>query len=86
MSSQFKRSSEITLDFQFGYGDSVTALGRSPSGTTSAMDAGLPGLMRGIVTNTRRFGTGSDVDPVLKYNESSEVPIILYNVYNGREK
>jgi len=73
VSSQFNLSSETTLDFQFGYGDNITELGRSP-GTTSAIDAGFPGLMRGIVTNTRRFGSELAVDPVLKYNMSSDVP------------
>lgn len=73
ISSQFNLSSETTLDFQFGYGDNITELGRSP-GTTSATDAGFPGLMRGTVTNTRCFSSVLGVDPVLKYNMSSDVP------------
>lgn len=73
VSSQFNLSSKTTLDFQFGYGDNNTEFGWSPL-TTSAIDAGFPGLMRGIVTNTRCLSLELEVDPVLKYNWSSAVP------------
>lgn len=67
-------SSEIVLAFQFGYGANSTELGRSP-GTTSAIDAGFPGLIRGTVTNTRCLVTAEfEFEPILKYNFSSDGP------------
>lgn len=80
--SQFNLSSKTILLFQFGYGDNSTELGRVP-GTTSASDAGFPGLIRGTVTNIRCLGTESEVEPELKYNFSSDVPKISENVKNG---
>ncbi|KAE9543146.1 hypothetical protein AGLY_003057 [Aphis glycines] len=56
-------------------GANSTELGRSP-GTISAIDAGFPGLIRGIVTNTRCLEAEFEFEPILKYNFPSDAPII----------
>lgn len=76
VSSQFILSSETVLAFQLGYGASNTELTRSP-GTTSAIDAGFPDLIRGTVTNTRFLGEYLEVDPEFEYNVCSDVPKII---------